>query len=139
MLGRVKKTQEVLAIFMKKKEIYEKKFEKLLNYIEKNKEFPKFNKDRNMATKMHAKAVKIAPFWTKNLCRPNYNYERNIKAFNIIVEKRTEYHHDELMQNYYKYCRGALAYQEENLVLPPRADKFNRNIKLIFKHLDSYI
>jgi len=116
--------------------VYKIKFQKLLEYVEKNKKFPEFKGDfakieRNEL--LYDKYKKIRPFQLEKSC-----HFRN--QFHIKKKKENLRRSSILIPNLRFFCDFlslALKYQNENLAWFSKAEWFNQNSSKIFEHLMS--
>ena len=113
----------------------EKKFEKILSYIKLNKKFPDFEENSKLIEEngMYYLQFRILPEMQYLFTNVNFFYEMNLNYIENIPFKKN----NRKWLKLYNSLTIHLDYQKEFLVLPYRANYFNKYSKLVFSHLEN--
>lgn len=112
-----------------KKEKFAKKFEKLKNYVERNKKFPEFKED---FTKIRQNNILYAVYRSFRFF-PASCYNRN-KGY---INQRKKLYDENQFRELFDFLKKALEYQKNNLAWFTSAKWFDQNSEKIFAYFET--
>lgn len=112
-----------------KKEKFAQQFERLQNYVERNRKFPEFNEDFSKILQNKTLSAGYKSFkYLKAAC-----YHRN-KGY---INQRKKFYDKNQFQELFDFLKKALEYQKNNLAWFTSAKWFDQNSEKIYAHFET--